>query len=223
MAKGWFNLVQIRPKSSSARKGRVLKDGAGVHPVSPGCELEFNWGLTPPAQDFYNYISHSSTLRGATRREWGANERDTGSAGGRRGDRFFCPLSRPPPSLPLVPAVERTQVMEETKNSPRTNLLDRGKIPVGRLMPGLRARRSFYLALQAAAPFGSPRSRLLSPVYHLYDLDFNLLCLVVFFFLFFFWLFHWNETSNKKSCVCMRRTSTYWFYVKWNADILFFC
>lgn len=85
MAKGWFNLVQIRPKSSSARKGRVLKDGAGVHPVSPGCELEFNWGLTPPAQDFYNYISHSSTLRGATRHEWGANERDTGSAGGRMG------------------------------------------------------------------------------------------------------------------------------------------
>lgn len=133
-------------------------------------------------------------------------------------------LPTPPPSF--VPAVERTQVMEETKNSPRTNLLDRGKIPVGRLMPGLRARRSFYLALQAAAPFGSPRSRLLSPVYHLYDLDFNLLCLVVFFFLFFFWLFHWNETSNKKSCVCMLYkytcTSIYWFYVKWNAGILFF-
>lgn len=84
-------------RSRLARKGRVLKDGAGVHPVSPGCELEFNWGLTPPAQDFYNYISHSSTLRGATRRERGANERDTGSEGG--GDRFFCPLSRLPPLL----------------------------------------------------------------------------------------------------------------------------
>lgn len=104
-------------RSRLARKGRVLKDGAGVHPVSPGCELEFNWGLTPPAQDFYNYISHSSTLRGATRRERGANERDTGSEGG--GDRFFCPLSRLPP-LPFsrLPVVEWTQVMEETKNSP---------------------------------------------------------------------------------------------------------
>lgn len=91
-------------RSRLARKGRVLKDGAGVHPVSPGCELEFNWGLTPPAQDFYNYISHSSTLRGATRRERGANERDTGSVGGGTGS-FAHSLASPHSLSPGFPSL----------------------------------------------------------------------------------------------------------------------
>lgn len=102
--------LNFRRFKLEVRGGRVERPRFKRRAVHPACELEFNWGLTPPAQDFYNYISHSTTLRGATRRERGANDTTRPGEGEATGS-WLAENS-------LSPVVGRTQVMEETKNSP---------------------------------------------------------------------------------------------------------